>query len=189
MTDAEAIKGAKLRANLPLEVTEFDAELGLFATDAVKRLFPIVQRQMPADTSVTLAKDTHTFTLPTGLESIRSGGLFIKSTTLTKWESFDEFTQHDRLIYLEGDFTVAKDIKILGLGRYTLKNLPEEYDVAVIYYVLAEFFALLAGNKSKYNTYIQASGARGVDNMRDMADWYTEKANQEVADRAQIEGA
>lgn len=190
MTSASVIKSVKYRANIPLDNDVFDPELEDFANDAVARLYPIVVRELAEDTTTTLSADTHTFSLPTGTDAIRSGGLFIKNSTDTDdcYQSYDEFTLHGSTVYLQEDFDTAKTIKILGLGRHTINTLPEEFKVAIVYYVLSDFFSLLAGNKAKYNQYLQATGARSVDNMREMSDWYSEKAAQEVADRAQIQG-
>jgi len=134
MTSESLIKSAKYGLGISQENTAFDAELQDYANDAVDRLFPIVQRELPEDETVTLAASAHQFTLPTGVVDIRSGGLFIKSSTDTtsEYQSYNEYSVHGSVVYLQQEFVVAQTVKILGLGRHTVATVPQEFKKGVV---------------------------------------------------------
>ncbi len=66
--------------------------------------------------------------------------------------------------------------------------MPLEYNQVVINWIMSEFYSLLVGDKRKYTLYTQTSAARSVDNLRDLSDYYLDRGNQILADRATIRG-
>jgi hypothetical protein len=90
------------------------------------------------------------------------------------------------LVVSELSTSVTK-LRIYGVTTFTLANIPVYLEQAVLWYAMSEFYSYLAGSKSKYNIYTQ-SGARSVDNMKDEADFYEDKANVYLNDRAQLYG-
>lgn len=170
---------ASIKLELAIANTDFDSDLTDKIARSVKRLFPYVQSEVKA--TVTVNQGDWRFTLPASCESIR----FMYDADENKIE---DFIQHAREIIVRDYGLTAGTITIYGNGRYTLLTLPAEFEEAIIYYACSLFYAQLAGDKRKYNIYMQSTGAQGVNNMRETADWYEERANTYLQDRGILLG-
>lgn len=178
MVIADTLAAVKAELDIASAVTTFDTDLTAFANRSIKRLFPYVQDEI-IDETITIGTDENTFDLPATLESIR----FMYDADGYRVENF---IQHDREVIMD-ELPAEGVMKIYGNGRFTLATLPAEYEEALIYYTCALFYSQLAGSKRKYNAYM-ASGAQAVNNMRDMAQWYEERANTYLQDRGVLLG-
>ena len=180
----------KRRLGIREDENQFDTDIDDFTYEAVANLYPIVQVELP----------TETYTLPAGeneislkhedlsgdIETVRR--LEIYSDENDTWNPTDEYTQHDNFIYLYEGFSSGKQIRLHGLGRYNLSNLPKEFEQVVLNWAMSEFYSLLVGDKRKYTIYTQTTGSRSVDNLRDLSDYYLDRGNQLLADRATVRG-
>lgn len=169
---------------------QFDTDIDDFTVEAVKNLYPIVQRELPFET-YTMNANTNEIDLDsdqlTGrIVNVRK--LEIQDPVNFNWSGYDEFTQHDNIVSLYGAKSSESTIRLQGNGRYTNGNVPSELDQVIICWAMSEFYSLLVGDKRKYNIYSQSSGARGVDNLRDLSDYYLDRGNQILADRATVRG-
>lgn len=176
MIIADALTAVK--AELDIKVADFDTDLTLFVNRSVKRLFPYVQAEVK-DVTVSITADQWQFTLPATCESIR----FMYDADGVRVE---DIMQHGRDIILK-EAPAEGTMTIYGNGRFTLANLPAEFEEAIIYYTCALFYSQLAGSKRKYNVYMN-TGAQAVNNMRDMSQWYEERANTYLQDRGVLLG-
>ena len=167
-----------VKDELDIDVATWDTDITRYVTRAVNRLFPYVQSEVK-DTTVSLTDTQWRFTLPATCESIR----FMYDASDYRVE---DFIQHAREVILK-ETLASGTLTIYGNGRYTLATLPAEYEEAIIYYAIAYFYSFLAGNKRKYNVYMQ-NASNAVSNMREMADWYEGRANTYLQDRGVLLG-
>jgi hypothetical protein len=190
MIAATALAQVKSRLDIDSSVTTFDAAINEFVLSAVNRLYPIAQNEVAAQTKVAgvdgfgeLIVDLSTLTTPIiaarKVDASVSGGAYFPAT---------ETAHHGtNLTVRELPANQSVTLKIHGLSMFTLATVPVFLEQAVIWYAMSEFYDYLAGNKRKYNVYAQ-SGARNVDNMRDEAEFFEQKANVYLNDRTTIYG-
>jgi len=169
---------------------QFDSDIDDFTLESIKNLYPIIQRELPPEEYV-LAMDGNQIplldpTLTGDIVNVRK--LELKDDTTGAWQGYDEFTQHENIVSLYTSWVTGKTLRIEGNGRYTNGNVPSEYDQVIICWAMSEFYSLLVGDKRKYNIYSQTTGSRSVDNFRDLSDYYLDRGNQILADRATIRG-
>lgn len=169
---------ASVKSELDIDGTTFDTDLADKIDRSVKRLFPYVQSEVKE--TLAIDNDTWRFTLPASMESIR----FMYDADDDKIE---DFLQHGREIIVRDYGLNAGDLTIYGNGRFTLATLPDEYVEAVILYSCSLFYSQLAGNRRKYNQYMQ-NGKGDVQVMREQANWYEERANTFLQDRGVLLG-
>lgn len=178
----------KRRLDIDASVTTFDAQLDEFVLAAVDRLYPIAQLELTPQI-VNTAPDTF-------------GEVVIDLATLTgtplaarrveaysgyEWYKADDTFHHGTKLIVRNLPVAMSQLKVYGVSSVTLATVPPELKQAVIWYAMSEFYSFLAGNKSKYNIYA-SGGARAVDNMKDEADYYEQKANVYLNDRAKLMG-
>lgn len=190
MNTTTARNSVKTRLDIDASVTTFDSAIDEFVLSGVNRLFPIAQKEIDIQTKVVSVDgfgevSLDLSTLPTSATAARrveasdSGGAFFHAP-----ETYHHGTI---LIVRELPSNSTLTLKIYGLAVYTLATVPTYLEQAVIWYAMSEFYDFLAGNKSKYNMYTQ-SGARSVDNMKDEAEFYEQKANVYLNDRTTLYG-
>lgn len=188
---ADLLKSAKRRLDITVITDEFTTVLETFVEDSVKRLYPYAAAEVDEQEVTTFRNDNGEvkINLQTDLATAVLGFRDIEYTTNgDSWHPVEAKTAHGKFLTVRGVPSDATALKIYGLNPYTLETLPEYLELAIVYYTCAEFFNYLIGNKRKYNVYMQASGARTVENMQDMAAYYEQKADTYVADRATIYG-
>lgn len=186
LATASARTAVKQRLDIASTETTWDDLIDAVVLTAVSRLFPICQEEVAVSTQNLTIDDSGeaVVTLATGVTGARR----VEVTSGEGWFPADDTFHHGTSVYirdLDADVTQAR---IYGLKAYELTTIPEYLYLAVFWYAISEFYDYLAGNKRKYNLYV-ASGARQVDNMRDESEYYEQKANVYVNDRATIYGS
>lgn len=184
MTTASARDKVKNRFNIPLSVTALDTIIDGLVSDATDLLNNYVRLTATATTVVTYT--TTSFTVASGrtvIDLSLDDGLN-KPVILTDWY------QEDTTIKLTGSFdgTITYRYKT----NYTtsdLTSLPTEYNQPFLNLCYSEFSTFLAGDRSAYSMYTQSAGARAVDNMIDLAQFYEQKAERQFATVEQSEGS
>lgn len=192
-TITTARSSLKVRLAIPAATTDWDSLLDEFVQSAVKRLFPLVQREVaPVEVSVTVDDGEAVVDLAaSSLDEVR----VVESYQGVSWTEVDDFIHHAGSLYVQGLSDSTTALKLYGRSRYTITasedsaTVPQELDQAIFWYAMSEFYDYLASNNSKYNIYAQVSGSRGVDNMREQAEYYEQKANAYLNDHATIAGA
>lgn len=192
MTTAEALTAAKNR--LSITTTDFDTQLTDFFDMAVNRLFPKIQKEVAAQT-VNATVDSYgeatvdLSALGTALDDVRA----VEATEGQRWYPVDDIYRHGTSLRVRGLETTVSQLKLYGLKAYVVASstvdLPERFELPVIWYMMSEFFDMLAGNKSKFNVYTQAAGGNAVDDMRAEADYYDQKASDYIDEKATLYGA
>lgn len=190
MIAATALASVKTRLDIDSSQTAFDAAINEFVLSGVNRLYPIAQKEIATQTKVVRVDgfgevSFDLSTLPTPATAARrveasiSGGAYFSAS---------ETYHHGTILTVrELPSNATLTLKIYGLAMHTLDTVPNFLEQAVIWYAMSEFYDFLAGNKSKYNIYTQ-SGARSVDNMKDEAEFYEQKANVYLNDRTTLYG-
>lgn len=187
MTTVEALAAAKNRLNI--STTDFDTQLTDFFDAAVDRLSPQVQQEVDAQT-VTIAPDSYgevtinLSTLATPLDDVR----LVEATQGNSWYPADTIYRHGTSLRVRGLKSSDTQAKLYGLKAYAVSGatvaLPERYELPVIWFMMSEFFDMLAGNKSKFNVYQQSAAGNAVDDMRSEAEYYENKANAYIEEKA-----
>lgn len=196
MTAATALTSVKNRLDLVSDTT-FDTVLADYISAAVGRLFPRAGAEVDPQT-VSVSPDSY------GEVSIVLSGL-TKPCADTRqvegmgggaWFPLDSKYVHNKTLRLRDVPSYCTTVRIYGLNRFTLHasdpaqtTIPEELELAVIWYAMSEFYENLTGNKRKYNIYMQTTGARGVDNMRDESIYYEQKADQYLEEQVGLYGS
>jgi hypothetical protein len=196
MTAATALTSVKNRLDL-VGNTDFDTVLADFISAAVGRLFPRAGAEVDPQT-VSVSPDSYgevnivLSTLPTPIADSRQ----VEGMGTGAWFPIDSKYVHNKTLRLRDVPSYCTSVRIYGLNRFTLHatvpantTIPEELEMAVIWYAMSEFYENLTGNKRKYNIYMQTTGARGVDNMRDEAIYYEQKADAYVEEQAGVYGS
>lgn len=191
MTTAEALTAAKNRLNLT--TSDFDTQLTDFFDTAVDRLYPKVQKEVAVQT-VTPAVDNYgeanvdLSALGTALDDVR----LVEAYQSTTWWPADKIFRHGVYLRVRDLPSDVTSLRLYGLKKYVVAaaatDIPEAFELPVIWFMMSEFYDYLAGNKSKYNIYAQSTGARSVDNMRDESAYYEQKAEEYIESRAQLYG-
>lgn len=190
MTTAEARDKIKSRLNIDLGVTTWDDLIEDFVGSAVLRLYPRAKLEKERilvdpiefneDGEIVIATDD-----PTPFREARK----VECLVSDSWVRVTDTYHHQNYLHLRGVDSNATQIRIFPLSNFT--SITEVYDwllQAVIWYAMAEFYDYLAGNKKNYNAYMQATGARAVDNMADQSAYYDTKADRYVDEQNQSYG-
>lgn len=191
MTTAEALTAAKNRLNI--STTDFDTQLTDFFDAAVDRLSPKVRKEIaPQTTAATVDSFGECFvelsTLTTPVADVR----YVEATTGEQWFPADKIYRHGTQLRIRDLNSFVTQLRIYGLKNYVVASaavdIPEVYELPVVWYMMAEFYDLLAGSKSKFNIYMQTNGGNAVDDMRSEAEYYENKATAYIDDRAELQG-
>lgn len=194
MTTITALAAVKSR----LDITDasWDTLLAEFIQTATARLYPLAQYEVPAQTkAVTVDGYGETIvdlsTLTTPVLAARS----IEARAAAEWFKHTDTSHHGTSLTVRDLPSNVTELRIYGLKAFMITSaagtttLPDYLANAVYWYAISEFFDYLVGNKRKYNIYAQQTGARGVENMNEQAEYYENKANVFLNDRATIYGA
>lgn len=188
LSTSTARAAVKSRLDIPTAMTDFDTAIDEFVLSGVKRLYPIAQNEV-ATQNKSVSVDSFGEAL-VDLSALTTPCLSVRKVEAYSggawWPAPDTYHQGTQLIVRDLNTSVTL-LKIYGLTSYILTTVPEYLEQAVIWYAISEFYDYLSGNKRKYNIYSQ-SGARAVDNMKDESDYYEQKANVFLNDRATIYG-
>jgi hypothetical protein len=184
MTSASAVTKVKNRFNIPTAVTALDTIITSCVADAIDLLNGYAYVSSTAtinlvwtDTEFTVAanRKVTALTLDDGLN---------KPVTITEW--FQKGLKVFLRTSLEGTVTYYFDTPY---DDAALTNLPTEFNQPFLNLCYSEFAGFLAGDRSAYSQYSQSAGARAVDNMRELAQFYEQKADRQFAKVEVSEGA
>ncbi|RKZ56091.1 MAG: hypothetical protein DRQ44_17060 [Gammaproteobacteria bacterium] len=176
---------AKRRLGILETNLEFDSDIDDFTQEAVANLYPIIQAELEPEEFVLPANEYEISLADSDIVSVRK--ILIQNES-GAWTSTDDYTMHKDVVSLYSSTSSPLNLRIEGSGRYNMSNVPPEFSQVVLYWVISEFYTILTGDKRKYNIYTQVTGARSVDNFRDLSDYYLDRGNQLLADRATIRG-
>lgn len=188
LSTATARASTKARLDIDSSDTQFDSIIDEFVLSGVKRLYPIAQREVPVQTkSVTVDSYGET---TVDLSSLAAPVLAARKVEVSggqSWVETNDFYHHGTTLFARDLSSSDTQLRIYGVTQFTLADVPEYLEMPVIWYAMSEFYDFLAGNKRKYNIYA-ANGARSVDNMKEEAQFYEQKANVYLNDRVTLYG-
>jgi hypothetical protein len=188
MTTSDARTKAKRRLGIDLSDTQFDAEIDDYVVDAVDRLWPQGAQEVAPQT-VALVVDAYgqatvdLAALSTPLDDVR------KAEVSEGYQPYpaDRISTHGTILTLRQLSTSVNQGFLYGLKKLTLSTCPTELNMAVIYFTMSDFYNNNAGEKSKYNEYMQ-NGRGAVDGMEGLAIDYEQKAKAILEDKATLYG-
>lgn len=186
MTPTQALAKVKKKFDL-VSTTDLDT----YITDAIETasllLAPYIATPLTVDTTVSLTTSSTKFTLPVAGSTVKR--LNIKSSSGDE-VAFTSWSQHGDVILLNDYLPYSATIYVYADKPLTTSDtVPLRFAPAWVDFGCSEFATTLAGSKSKYNIYAQATGARAVDNMLDLAEFYEQRAERRVSKIAEPEGS
>lgn len=185
MTPTQAREKVKTKFDIPTATTSLDAAIDEAVETALVMLTPFIHSPLTVDTSVSLASTDTEFDLPISGSTLKRLHVTYTGGHQVLWTAW---TQHGDTILLT-ELPGAVDVTLYADAALSAgATVPERFTPAYVDYACSEFATTLAGSKSKYNVYAQATGARGVDNMLDLAEFYEQRAERRVARVADAEG-
>lgn len=186
MTPTQARDKVKVKFDIPAATTTLDASIDEAVKTALTLLSPFVNNPLTVNTSVSLAQTATSFTLPVAGSTLKRLHLAFSNGHQVLWT---DWTQHNDTILLTENLPGAAVVSIYAEGDLASgATVSERFAPAYIDYACSEFATTLAGSKSKYNIYAQTTGARGVDNMLDLAEFYEQRAERRITRVADSEG-
>lgn len=187
MTAAEYRSAVKKRVDIDEAVTTFDTYIDDFVTQSVRRLYPLASEETAPDT-VTITVNTAGEAEVTFTAIDNDDVRMVEVYDGAFWFPVDLIYRHGNTIRLRGLNTNCVQAKLYGLKAYATTTVPQHLELAVIWYAMSQFYDFVAGNKRKYNVYMQ-NGGSSVDDMRQQSDYYEAKADDLLKERATIYGA
>lgn len=184
----------RIKTKLDISTTDFDSMLLECIEQAVPRLSPYVQYLMPEDTTVSLATDDDSFTLPNSTSSLDK--LYARTSTSEKWQEVDLWRQHRSKVYIYIPITTTTYLKILAKRPFVYSDadlalLATDYPSAMLplyLFAMAEFTTMIVGNKRKFNIYQQMNGVRTLDEMQQLVKFYENRALEILENDISAEG-
>lgn len=187
MTADDARDRAKKRLGIDASITTFDNDLEEFAEDGIDKFYPYAQREIdPQDSNLTVSNNSAVVDL-SGLSTPCDGARMIEVSDGSGIFQDVEYIQHGTKIKITDISSSNTTARIYGLGRFDLATCPKELELAVVYFLMSEFYTMLVGNKRKYNVYMQ-NGRSATENMNDLSEYYEQKAITHLNDRATLYG-
>lgn len=188
MTLAEYREEAKLSLDILFSDITFDTRIESFVGRAVRRLPPYAYREVPRQSSSVTPDsfgevEISLSDLSTALDDVRK---VEASDGTSKWPAKRHQTHGTTLTVRELSSDVTTII-LYGLKKFTVTEVPTELDNVIVWFTMGEFYAFLAGNARQYNVYMQ-NGRQETDNMADLADYWDNKAKQELIEKGQLYG-
>ena len=134
--------------------------------------------------------------LATPLTDVR----MVESSYGQSWSPADEIYRHGTTLRVRGLSSLVTTLAIYGLVPYAVTatggegsapgtDLPSRYEEAVYWFIMASFYDYLAGNKSKFNVYMQTNAGNAIDDLRAEAQYYEDKAIAAIDENAQLYGS
>lgn len=194
MTTTTALASVKNR--LGITVSTFDTVLADFLQTAVSRLYPTTAYEAAAQT-VTATPDNY------GEATVDLSALSIPLSDVRRVEAYDGETwftvsnifRHGTSLRVRDLPSGVTQLKLFGLNPFALTSsagtttVPDYLQLPVFWFAMSEFYDYLLGSKANYNIYVQTTGARAVDNMRDEAVFYETKAINYIEENATAYGS
>lgn len=177
-----------VKARLGINDTAFDTLLDEAISAAVKRLYPRASLEVDVQQPASFSVDDY------GECEISLSGLTTAIASARRVEAFDGYTwrqitdtlHHGTKLRLRG-LNKSSDTRLRIYGRNAfpaITDVPDHLLQAVYWYSMGEFYDFMAGSKADYNIYMQNTGARAVDNMREESAYYDTKADAYLDEQA-----
>lgn len=184
----------RIKTKLDISDTTFDSMLLECIEQAVPRLAPFLQYKMAEDTTVTLAVDDDSFSLPDSTSTLDK--LYSRTSVNESWRLIDLWIQRRDTVYLHEQINSVTYLKIFasrpfGYSDAELALLEADYPSAMLplyLFAMAEFATMLVGNKRKFNIYQQSNGVRTLDEMQQLVATYENRAMSILENEISAEG-
>lgn len=191
MTATEARDAIKSRLGIASAEITWDTLIDGLVTASVKRLYPRASLEV-ASQEVTSFSVTNLGECVIDMTTLTGTPLALREVEVYDgyaWARISDTKHHGNTCRLRGiDDSITK-IRVYGIKNFaSITDVYEWLTQSVIWYAMAEFYDYLAGNQRDYNTYMQSSGARAVDNMADQSAYYDSKADRYLDEQAQQYG-
>jgi len=196
MANERTMARSKVKQKLDIAsgVTDFDTIIDDALEQAIPRLSPYLQYHIGEDVTVNLASNTDNFTLPVANSSLDR--MYARGSTSEQWQLIDLWQQERNKIYLNQTFGQAKNIKVIANRPFTFTDadfalLMSDYPAAMLplyLFAMSEFAIVIVGNKRKFNIYQQSNGSRTLDEMKDLVEFYENRAIRILEDEISAEG-
>lgn len=187
MTTATARAAVKNRLGIKSADTTWDTLIDDFVAAAVLRLYPSASLEVDRQEVTPVTVDTYgecevdISVLSLGLRAARQ----VEAWDGYTWQTITSTYHHGKYLRLRGVSTDTTKIRLYGLKPFaTIDNVYDWLTQAVVWFAMAEFYDYLAGSQSDYNIYMQNTGARAVDNMRDESSYFDQKAMDYISNQS-----
>lgn len=185
-TAATARASVKNRLGIKSADTTWDTIIDDFVAAAVLRLYPKASLETDRQEVTPVTVDSYgeceiDLSALSGVRAART----IEGWDGFTWQTITDRFHHGTKLRLRGVSTAVSKVRLYGLKPFsTIDNVPDWLLQAVFWYAMAEFYDYLAGSNADYNIYMQNTGARAVDNLRDESLYFDQKANQYLLEQA-----
>ena len=189
---ATVLANVKAKLDIASADTTFDTYLEECIEQAFPRLSPFLQYQLPEDETTVLATGDDTFDLPEAGSKLER--MYFQTTANDVWREVDLWRQHRDTIYLTENVNTATTVKIIAHRPFISDDIAElatDYPASLLplyLFTMSEFAMFLVGNKRKFNIYQQMNGSRTLDEMKDLTQFYEERAVRILEDEISSEG-
>lgn len=187
MATAAAVRGSvKNRLGIKSADTTWDTLIDDFVAAAVLRLYPRASLETDRQEITPVTVDSYgeceiDLSALSGVRAARK----IEGWDGFTWQTITDRYHHGNKLLLRGVSTSVTKVRLYGLKPFaTIDNVYDWLLQAVYWYAQAEFYDYLAGSASDYNIYMQNTGARAVDNMRDESTFFDQKADEYINTQA-----
>ena len=184
MTSASALTKVKNRFNIPTAVTALDTIIASCVADAIDLLNGYAYVSGQATVAVVFDDTEFTVAANRKVTALSFADGVNKPSTINEW--YQKGTKVKLRTSLDGTITYDYDTPY---DDTSLTDLPSEFNQPFLNTCYAEFAGFLAGDRAAYSEYAQSAGARAVDNMRELAQFYEQKADRQFAKVEVSEGA
>jgi hypothetical protein len=185
-TAATARASVKNRLGIKSADTTWDTLIDDFVAAAVLRLYPRATLEVDRAEITPITVDSYgeceiDLSSLSGVRAARK----VEGWDGYTWETITDLYHHGSKLLLRGVDTKATKVRLYGLKPFpAIDNVQDWLLQAVFWYAMAEFYDYLAGSSSDYNIYMQNTGARAVDNMRDESTYFDLKADNYIDKQA-----
>ena len=178
-TTATARTSVKNRLGIKSADTTWDTLVDDFVAAAVLRLYPKASLETDRQEVTPITVDSYgecEIDISALSGGLRAGRQYEAWDGYT-WQKITNVYHHGKYARLRGVPTTATKIRLYGLKPYTDISVVQDWLLqAVFWFAMSEFYDYLAGSNADYNIYMQNTGARAVDNLRDEAMYFDQRA-------------
>ena len=184
----------KTKLDISSSDTTYDAMLLECIEQAIPRLSPYLKYRMAEDTTLTLAVNADSFTLPVTTSALDR--LYSRVSTTDVWREVNLWRQNRETIYISEPINQLTYLKIFTSRPFVntdadMAILAVDYPSAMLplyLFAMAEFAMMLVGNKRKFNIYQQSNGVRTLDEMQQLVQTYENRAMAILENEISAEG-
>jgi hypothetical protein len=173
---------AELKRKLNILNANFDTDLNSDLDFAVKDLYPIVLKDVPV-AQANVDANGRDITLPAGID-------IIQAVEVNGYD-VDIKRKHNGILQLRELVNGGDLADIYGFTRILTTDyasIPLEAETAVILFAMSKFYASLAGNRRKYNSYMGSQGAAADRDMKDSVDYFHQLGKEHLEEHFAVRG-